>query len=498
MNTNFKFTTQRIHKALHLEVGKQKTNKYIQLYKAIKNCILSNELPNNWALPSTRYLAESLKISRTTVIKSYELLLLEKLIISKLGSGYKVNFEPKTAALKSKEKQQFDAAHYPKLSKKGASFLKNISLINRNASASIAFRPGLPPLDIFPVNQWKNLLNTYWRHVKSSKLSYARSTGIDPLKKSICDYLNVNRNIKCNYRQIIIVSGSLQSLYLISSILIDTGDDVFIEDPAFPNVHSIFKSTQANLHPVSIDEEGINVTEMDSLSLLAPKLVHVTPSNQYPLGVKMSLRRRKQLLKWATKTKSLIIENDYENEVANHFNKIPTIFSLDKEDRTIYMGTFNRLLHPSIRLGYMVIPEYLIAPVEALQEHSHRFVAPSIQVVMNQFIERNYLYQHIKNIIEVAQERQALFLSEFKNSSTLFFEKKNFDSLHLVGQFYEKVTENQELQIIQKLKEAHITSHSLSKCFIGDKKKQGLILGYSSVRSREIERKVKKMIEIIN
>lgn len=383
------------------------------------------------------------------------------------------------------------------MSGKGNSFVDNFSLINRTSASSVAFRPGIPPLDIFPINRWKNLLNTYWRYVKSSALSYERSTGVDPLKKSICNYLNVSRNIKCDYNQIMVVSGSLQSLYLIGSVLIDKGDNIILENPAFPNVHSLFKSLQANLLPVSLDDSGINIQKMNDLNHLQPKLVHITPSNHYPLGTKMSLKRRKELLDWASLNKAFIIENDYENEVANHLNKIPSIYSLDTEDRTIYMGTFNRLLHPSIRLGYMIIPKYLIKAVEALQEHSHRFVAPSAQLVMSQFIDRNYLYQHLKNLIEVSQERQAIFLKEFQKSKTMFISNQSFASLNLVAKFKHKVPENTEAQIIQKLKEANINVHSLSECFIGNQKEQGLILGYCAVRNSLLERKVKKLVDII-
>ena len=242
----------------------------------------------------------------------------------------------------------------------------------------------------------------------------------------------------------------------------------------------------------------MNVKKMKETEHLNPKLVHVTPSNHYPLGIKMSLNRRKELIKWASKNKALIIENDYENEIANYLHTTPSIFSLDSEDRTIYMGTFNRLLHPSIRLGYMIVPKYLINAVEALQEHSHRFVAPSIQVVMNQFIERNYLYMHIKNIIEVAKERQELFITEFEECKNMSIQNKNFESLHLVAKFNKQISSREESLIINQLTEANITSHSLSKCFIDNKKQQGLILGYSSVRPKELQRKVKKMIKMFD
>ena len=495
MNTNHAFAIQRIQKEYLLQAQQKPLNKYIVLYRAIKQCIINIELPHDWQIPSTRILSEKLNLSRTTVIKAYELLLLEKLIVSKAGSGNRINYESSINSEATILKQKpIDSDLYPEISQKGHSYLKNISLINRLPNKNIAFRPGLPPLDVFPVNQWKKLLNTYWRHVKSSGLSYSQSTGLKELKKSICNYLNVSRNVKCNPEQIVIVSGSLQSLYLIANTLINRGDAVVLENPLFPNVHSVFKSSEADLIPIELDDEGISIKAMNAIANKKPKLVHTTPSNHYPTGVKMSLNRRQEILQWASENKALIIENDYENEIANATSSIPTIYSLDTEDRTIYMGTFNRLLHPSIRLGYMVVPKYLINVVEALQEHSHRFVSPSIQIVMNQFIEKNYLYQHIKNCIEVAKERHHLFISEFESvSKTMYIQKKPFSSFHLLAYFKSPVSVEHEKEIIRKLNEHNITTFSLSKCYIGIPKQQGLIIGYSSVRPTILKRKIKKM-----
>lgn len=498
MNTNYKFVIGRILKEFDQQETIKPINKYIILYRSIKGCILKNEIPHGWLLPSTRSLAIELNLSRTTINKSYELLQLEKLIISKAGSGYRVDYDSSSINKDKGQKKLFDEDNYPKISQKGVSYLNNFTLLNRPHDNNLAFRPGLPPIDVFPVNQWKKLLDTYWRHVKSSGLSYSNSTGVVELKKSICNYLNVSRNIKCNYNQIVIVSGSLQSLYLISNALIDKNDPVVLENPLFPNVHSVFKSSEANLFPINLDNEGIDVKQMDKINLENAKIIHVTPSNHYPLGIKMTLKRRQELLQWASKKKALIIENDYENEIANSTVSIPTIFSLDNEDRTIYVGTFNRLLHPSIRLGYMIVPNYLVNTVSAIQEHSHRFVTPSIQVVMNQFIEKNYLYQHIKNTIETAKKRHDLFIELFNSKSkTMYIQDKPFSSFHVLALFKNKVSMEHEKYIIEKLKKQHITVFSLSKCYIGKPKNQGLILGYSSVRTNILKQKLEKIVQLV-
>lgn len=496
MDANHEFTIERIKKELLKQEKIKPNDKYIVLYRSIKNCILNTELSDNWLLPPTRVLAAALKVSRTTVLKAYELLQLEKIILSKEGSGSRVSYSQISENNKP-EIQIVDSKEYPPISKIGKSYLKNIKLINRLPNESIAFRPGLPPLDIFPIGQWKTLLNTYWQHVKSSGLSYSKATGIIELKKSICDYLNISRNIKCKHEQLVIVSGSLQSLYLVATTLINKGDEVVLENPVFPNIHSVFRSSKAKLIPLNLDDEGINIKELNQIKA-QPKIICVTPSNHYPLGIKMSLNRRKELLDWASRNKALIIENDYENEISNVEYNIPTIFSLDKEDRTIYMGTFNRLLHPSIRLGYMIVPKYLVHAIEALQEHSHRFVSPEVQMVMEQFINKSYLYQHIKNCIKTARRRHDLFKDEFlKNCHSMYIQEKPFSSLHLVAFFKENITAEHEKYVIDKLAENNITAFALSKCYITEPKKFGLILGYSSVRSKVISRKMKIMGKIL-
>ena len=497
MNTNYEFALNRITVSFQNHQKDKEGNKYISLYKAIKQCIQEQELPHNWVVPSTRSISEVLQLSRTTVIKAYELLLLEKLITAKAGSGYRVLGTP-TSELKANTNENLIVAHYPSVSERGAAFLQNVSILNRQSNQTIAFTPGLPPIDIFPINQWKNLLNTYWRYIKASDLSYGESAGSALLKTQICHYLHVSRNIKCTPEQVLIVSGSLQSIYLIASALINQGDGVVLEDPTFPNVHSIFKSTLAKLLPVPLDDAGIDMQALNAVAHEQPKLIHVTPSDHYPLGIKMSLQRRLDLLQWASKHSCYLIENDYEHEIGNLKNSLPTLFSLDKEQRTIYLGTFNRLLYPSIRLGYMILPAHLVPVVEALQEHSHRFVPPSLQMVMGQFIERNYLFQHLKNLSEVAQERALYFKTQFaEHNSTMFIQEQAFNSLHLLAHFNKQKSTDEERYLVDKLEKNEISVHPLSKCYIKTAAQVGFIIGYSTVRPVVIKQKTQQLISLL-
>ena len=463
---------------------------YQQIFYLFRDAIINNDIPVASTLPSTRATAVELKVSRSTVVKVYELLMFEGYIDSMVGSGYKVKSIIADSSVSKPE--TIDKCCYPDLSETGKSFLKTVTLINSTDEVSIAFRPGLPPLDIFPVNQWKNLTNFYWRYVKSSALSYSATSGTEQLKKTLANYLNLSRKIKCDPRQIIIVAGSLQSLYIIGNVVINPGDTVIMENPTFPNVHSIFKGLRANIFPVNIDEQGIKVCDMTGQESMNTKLIHTVPSCQYPTGVRMSLERRLELLKWANGHKSIIIENDYEHEVNNYKDFIPSLYSLDTEQRTVFLGTFNRLLHPSIRVGYMVVPYYLLDPVEALLKHSHRFVPSSIQVVLSQFIEKYYLYNHVKNVIEIAEERKNIFFETFEKcfGESLVLNTCSTHSLHTLTELPDHIRDTDLTTLFAK---NNIIAHAYSKCFVDQNVKQGLILGFTPVKTPIIKQKIVQM-----
>jgi GntR family transcriptional regulator/MocR family aminotransferase len=465
---------------------------YLVLYETIRVLILENEIPAGLLLPSTRKLAASLLLSRSTVNRAYELLQMEGYVESRQGAGHRVTGREESS---HKSLRRADTRLYPELSLSGRSFLENIGHINPTDDKEIAFRPGLPPLDIFPVKQWQRLHNFYWKHSTYSDLSYYPTSGIEPLKKSLANYLNVSRGIRCDFQQIIVVSGSLQSMFLVGKTLIEPGDGMIMEDPTFPNVYTLFKSLNASIHPVEPDKEGMAIGTFRDPENHTIKLIHVTPSSHYPNGVKMSMKRRREVLDFAKKHRALIIENDYEHEVSREKNDIPTLFSLDTEDRVVYLGTFNRLLHPAIRIGFMVVPYYLLDAVQSMQKLSHRFISPSVQYVMNQFIERKYLHNHLVNLVEIARERKSRFRRLFGEAFGEHLKLAGSDTeiLHLVARLPENIPESRYIRLLQ---ENNIVVHSLSKCYIGEPRTQGLIIGYSCVPYPVMRQKILKMASL--
>jgi len=462
-------------------------NIYINLYESIKSAIVNRTLDENVKLPPSRVLALDLEISRSTVVKAYELLVLEKHVLSVAGSGYFIA-PTKHKKMRHNFKTQTIKGKYPNISKRGNAFRKNIQLISSKSEKGIAFRPGLPPLDIFPVQQWKHLINDYWRNVRSSQLSYSNTLGLECLRENISNYLKIYRNIDCNSDQIIITTGSLHSLSLLSDALIDKKDEVVIENPTYPHAYNLFDSLKAKICPAPIDEEGIVIHKVKCKT---PKLVYTTPSNQYPTGVKMSINRRLELLKWASDKSTLIVEDDYDHEFSNWENPISSIFSLDNQERVIYLGTFNKLLHPSIRVGYMIVPHYLIDTITALYEQSSRFVSPSIQETLNAFIEKDYLNKHLRRVIEVSVERKELFLNTFNSvfEDDIILDSNN-TGLHIIGKLKTGI---EDKVLANYLAKKGVIAHPFSKYFFDGSKKNGLVMGYSSVNNKLIKETILKM-----
>ncbi|MCP4975548.1 MAG: PLP-dependent aminotransferase family protein [Maribacter sp.] len=467
------------------------SNIYMNLYNALVKAIVNRDLVENGKLPPSRVLAKDLKISRSTVIKAYDILILEKYIYSVPGSGCFVA-SPKDKKIRINLNAQTEQGNYPRISKRGVSFIRNIQPI-KTGNMGIAFRPGLPPLDIFPVQQWQQLSNDYWKTIRSSELSYSNTFGLECLRENISNYLKIYRNINCDAEQIIITTGSLHSLFLIGNALINKKDGVVIENPTYPHAYSLFNSLRAKIFSTHIDEEGISVA---SIKCQNPKLVYTTPSNQYPSGIKMSMKRRMELLKWANKENTFIVEDDYDHEFSNWEKPLTSIYGLDGQERVIYLGTFNKLLHPSIRMGYMIVPYYLLDAIRALYEQSSRFVPPSMQKTLSTFIERDYLNKHLRKVIETSILRKQMFVQHFEDKfANRFILESNPLGLHIIAKDRQPFSDILTSSILAK---KGITAHPFSNYFIGNSLSSGLVMGYASVNEKIIKKKLEMMHRVLD
>ena len=376
------------------ERGLAKNQKFSVLLNVLVELIDSGMLPKDSDLPPTRTMSQALGLSRATVAKAYEHLLFLGKAQSLQGSRVWVapipfrSIEPRTKSAKTEE---------PHLSDLGRAFLAQSPEVRSTESSVHPLQPGVPPLDLFPVNQWRSLTNDYWRNVRLSGLTYSSTAGQQVLKQTLAQLLFSERGIRCEPDQIAVVSGSVQSLFLVGSLLLNPGDSVALENPTFPNVHRVFSGLRAN---------KIEIKSELGQPLGAARLAHVATSEAYPVGPALGLERRGELADQLAAQGGYLIENDYEHSVGQ-----PSSNSLlahhDYRSNIIYLSTFNRVLHPSIRIGFMVLPHELVRPMNALMGQSHRFVSTSAQTVLHEFIQAGHWQQHTKHLQRAISSRKA-------------------------------------------------------------------------------------------
>ena len=240
-------------------------------------------------------------------------------------------------------------------------------------------------------------------------LDYSSSGGYAPLRRAVADYLRVFRSVPLEVEQVIITSGTQQSLELCAQLLADHADTVWLEDPAYWGAVKAFMATGLKAHPVAVDEHGMAPGHADDAA--PPRLIYVTPSHQYPTGAVMSLARRHQLLALAQKHKAWILEDDYDSEFRFSGPPIASLAGLDTDGRVIYLGSFSKVLYPGLKLGYLVVPKRLAAPFKQAHYDLNRPGQMPLQAALAEFIEMGHFASALRRARQSYAERRRCLLA---------------------------------------------------------------------------------------
>jgi GntR family transcriptional regulator/MocR family aminotransferase len=364
---------------------------YRQIYDRFCEAIIGGVLKPGDRVPSARALAEELGLARGTIDAAYSLLVAEGYIQTRGQAGTIV-----TPGLKPRI--PVDTA--------GTSPAPSRVLANTFRPDSIRpFQMGLPALDAFPRKVWARLGARCAREMQPADMVHPAVHGLPELRSQIAAYLQVSRGIACSPAQVFVTSGYRHTLSLIAQALLKSGDKVWVEDPGYPPTRDLLGHRRVTAVPVPVDHEGLIVSDGLRVAPRARAAV-VTPAHQSPLCVSLSLVRRWELLDWATRNEAWIIEDDYDGEYRYVSRPLPALKSLDREGRVLYAGTFSKVLFPSIRLAYLVVPE---AQVEHFEEVSQVFAGGSpwlTQAVVSAFIKEGHFARHIQRTRKLYGERR--------------------------------------------------------------------------------------------
>jgi GntR family transcriptional regulator / MocR family aminotransferase len=455
-----------------------------QIYNGIRGAIVDARMQVGERLPATRELARQLNVSRNTVIAAYDRLISEGYLRSSKGSGTYVEPHFSTPSNRRRSTSSFKPPHL-------SAFAQRLSYpqpIVPKYDLPYDFRPGVPDLRSFPTAAWRRIAARHWRHLSASVAYYGDPAGDPPLRSAIARYFGHSRALRATADDVLVVSGSQQALDLVARIFVEPGDVVAMEDPGYPAAVVAFRAHGARIVPVPVDDQGIRT---DALPAKA-RLVYVTPSHQFPLGVALSLNRRRALLEWATRCNSVIIEDDYDSEFRYGGRPLDSLQGLDKAGRVIYLGTFSKVLFPSLRLGFVIMPQSLRATFLATKWIADRHTETIEQHVISDFINEGHFARHIRRMQRIYSERHHALLDALRHWLPLFSPLPSMCGLHLAGLL---PPEFRVTDLISRSAATGVGLYAVAPFYqkIGQ---PGLLFGFGSCAAEEIKEGIRRVANV--
>lgn len=377
--------------------------RYQTIYRALRASILGGTLKAGTRLPSTRTFAADLRVSRKTAEEAYAQLEREGFVERRTGSGTYVADVP-APARKVRVRLEGDR----RMAIRARVATEGVSCVEPQVVRP--FAAGLPALDAFPVDLWRRLVALHARRLDAKEMVYGDPAGYAPLREAVASYLVASRGVNCDASQVIIVNSSQQALDLAARMLLDPGDEAWIEDPGYYGARAAFLSTGARVVPVPVDAEGLDVAAGVALAPRA-RVAYVTPSNQYPLGTTMSLERRLALLEWTRRANAWIVEDDYDGEFRYGARPLDALQTLDRDARVFYVGTFTKSLFPELRKGFVVAPAWARRALVEVKSKTDSNCDALNQAVLAAFIREGHLARYLRRMRKVYAERHAALVA---------------------------------------------------------------------------------------
>lgn len=462
-----------------------------QIYRQLRSAILTGKLAAGTRMPSTRDLAEQLRVSRSVVLEAYDQLLAEGFVVGRSGSGTYVS---EGLTPRARDKRQKSAK--PRLSGFGVASeeaAKTLDVGIKPTRLRYDFKFGASESDIetFPFEQWQRMLTRHARKAPVRQLDYGPAAGNPALREAICTHLRRSRAVVCEPSEIVVVSGSQQALDLIARVLLECGDPVAIENPSYQGTWQILVAARARLFPVPVDHEGLNPAKLPRNA----RLCFVTPSHQFPTGAMLPLTRRLKLLEWANRANAVIIEDDYDGEFHYEGQPLESLQGLDTSGRVIYVGTFSRTVFPSLRVGYLVVPSSLIAAFTGAKWLNDQHSAVLEQQTLAEFITSGAYERHLRRLRRRnAARREALLTSINEYLPGRVGLTGDGAGAHVA--FYPKGRVS-ESSLIARAAERGVGIYGMSRYFLTKPSPSGFLLGYSRMTETEIREGIRRLGEIL-
>ncbi len=465
-----------------------------QIYDAYRSAIVERRLRPKERVPSTRVLASELGVSRMPVLNAYAQLLAEGYFESRVGAGTLV-CSSLPDQMEAREARSAASAQH--LSGARPVSMSSLHLVRGQRApwqGLGAFGVGQVAFDHFPLQIWSSLVTRHCRGMVAGSANYGEQMGSAIFRETIANYLRTARGVSCEAQEIMVVSGSQHALEITARVLLDQGSPVWVEEPGYSFMRDVLTLTGCRIVPVPVDDEGLDVAAGTKLCRKA-RAAFVTPSHQYPLGVTMSASRRLQLLSWAQRTGSWIIEDDYDSEFRYGNMPIASLQGLDSHARVIYVGTFSKVLFPSLRLGYIVMPPDLIDRFYSIRRAMDLGPPTFYQNVVADFIREGHFARHIRRMRTLYRDRRSVLVEsirkEFGTTAQIIGAEAG---LHLAVLFPELKS---DVEVATKAARHEVWLWPLSPAYVSKRSRQGFILGFGSTPVEHIPRTMRKIRSLL-
>jgi GntR family transcriptional regulator/MocR family aminotransferase len=471
---------------------------YKRIYEELRQAILNGRLDVGSRLPASRDLADDLGVSRNTILGSYQQLFAEGYIEGHIGSGtFVARTLPEEMLEARTERAHIDAEPNlgRQLSQRGRKLTATSpNLIDSIFGKPIPFRSAIPDLSNFPFDVWARLMSKHNREPSLDMLSYAHPAGFPRLREVVAEYLKSSRAVRCVPEQVIIIPGAQVALEIICQILLDKGETTLVEDPGYFGVRAALARGGVRIVPIPIDRDGISIQAIRKIRS-RPSLVYVTPSHQFPLGVTMSLSRRLELLDWARQKNIWIIEDDCDGEYRYDGRPIPSLQGLDSGHQVIYIGTFSKVLFPSLRIGYMIVPLELVNAFVTARVMVDLQSSTIPQAVLADFIQQGHFASHVRRMRKLYAQRQKYFVCAADSELRGLIEiEKSEAGMHLIGWLPHGKNDR---NIARAALHQKLMTHALSAFALKPLHRGALVLGYTAFNERQILSGIRRLASIL-
>jgi len=471
-----------------------------RIYRQLLDAILDGRLRPSSRLPPTRDLARRLAVSRNTVAVAYERLIAEGFVSGRVGAGTFVSAQPQPLGRGAQTRHApAGAGVHPRKLWESMPALAGMSGPSSGAVAiPYDFRAGVPDSKLFPLTSWRRLVARELRPQAARGAIYGDPAGHAGLRAAIARFIGISRSVRAAADDVIVTHGAQQALDLIGRVLIDPGANgngtvVAVEEPGYPPARAVFRSHGARVVPVPVDDEGLVVSAIPP----AARLVYVTPSHQFPLGTVMSLQRRAALLAWAERREAVIIEDDYDTEFRFEGRPLDPVQSLDRSGRVLYVGTFSKVMLPTLRVGFLIAPASLQPALRLAKQLTDWYGELPTQAALARFIDDGLLARHIRKAGREYAERRTRIANALQRDFSEWLELvPSAAGLHLTARVRAKVRARFDLETILARAAANgVNLTTLARYYTEPSitSPAGLLIGYGAIATQKVDEGMRRL-----